>query len=220
MSVSFTVNTDGLTATVDELTPIVDAVNSYFTSPARGIAAPVPVFQGDWETFRHDNQGPPGYVVIGRGNFQFVGSAVRGVRWAPGTGIPLDDTHEAPVVGARLQTLNVWTRAIPPGNWETQEPGSAFAIAQTVAAYKLADLTWSALRDAHGHDLDPAAGKPLDPDRGEAGYGVVLAWSFGPIPVPVLGDVVPLTQPTGVSATIQAVINGTPATPGDTVTAP
>jgi len=217
MTVAFTVNTDGIAATVDDIASIVQAVNAYFTDPARAIATPVPVFEGDWETFRHDNQGPPGYVVIGRSSLQYVGSAVRATRWAPGSAVGLDADHVAPVVGQRLQSYDVWTRAIPPGDWDTQEPGSAFAKAQTKAAYKLADLTWAALRDVHGHDLDPSQGKPLEPELGEHGYGVVLAWSFGPIPIPVLGDVVTLVQPTGMSGVVQIVTGGTPSTPGDTV---
>ncbi len=217
----FAVTTNGLSATVDALTPMVAAVNAYFQNPSRGITNPVPVLAGSWEAYRTTNQGPPGYVVIAPGTFQYLGGSPvpLGLHWAPGQDLELaaDGSVTAPILDVRMQMFDVTVHGVAPGNWQDTTPGSPYALAQLIAATALSDLTRAALRDAHGHDLGMGPGKPLDPDRGEHAYGHTLTWTLGPIPIPVLGDVKAVISPAQIDNTVTLVLGGVPTAPGDGV---
>lgn len=219
----FAVNRNGLTASVDDLALIVAAVSAYFALPARGITTPIPVLAGDWETYRNGNQGAPGAVIIARASFQMVeasgGAAFpTGLRYSPGIGILVDATHAAFVVGVRAQTYQVWVHGLPEdgANFTTTAPGSTYALAAQTVATALCDLTFSALRDVHSHLLGSTPWKPLGPERGEFAYGSAFVGGFGPIPIPILGDVyeyAPAQQFSGTNLIA-------PATTGDVITAP
>lgn len=218
----FTVTSDGLTATVDALTPIVQGVSDYFTNSARAIAIPVPVYAGAWEDWRHTSDGPPGRIIIAQTDFQILDVGAwpgpSGMRYAPGDRVDLSSTQWAPVVGVRAQMFRVVVKGLANKGqtFAADAPGSAAALANVVAAYALADLTFAALRDLHGHNLGAIKWTPMGAERGECAYGSVLVGGFGPIPIPVLGDVGSFVTVTKV----QGNVSMPPATPGDTVYVP
>jgi hypothetical protein len=124
----------------------------------------------------------------------------------------------APVVGVRAQMFRVVVQGLANkgASFPTDSPGAALALAQQIAAYALADLTFAALRDLHGHNLGTFKWSPMGSERGEFGYGSVLVGGFGPIPIPILGDVVSYITPHAA----QNLNLIQPATTGDTVTVP
>lgn len=200
-------------ATVDALGPIVAGVRAFFT--ARNIVADVDA--GEWNVERNNG---PAYVVISPGAFTYSGSAATapGTRMAPSHWWDLGGGIVAPVVGQRLQTFDVWVHGVPPGDFTSQDP-TQVAQASMVATIALSDLAYAALRDIHGHDLPPVAGKPLDPERGEFAYGACVTWGFQ-IPIPVLGDTYTYAAAQQMVGTILTIVNGVASTPGDTVGAP
>lgn len=223
----FTVTTDGLTATVDALTPIVEGVTAYFANPARGIATPVPVYPGSWEQWRNTSDGPPGRVIIDQAEFRYFDAGQwpgpSGLRYAPGDFIDIPPSipgHPASVevVAVRGQIFKVIVLGLAAKGAPTDDVGGQYALDQQVAAFALADLTYAALRNIHGHPLGPMQWTPMGEERGEHAYGAVLVGSFGPIPIPVLGDIVGYLPIPGTSMSATVLIP--PATTGDTVTAP
>lgn len=201
--------------TIFAVDQIADGVRAYFADASRTVAAEVVV--DEWKTQKH--YGRP-IVVIGVGPLRYVGAAAfpPGFRWAPGAIFEIDADHKAPVVGARLQTFTVWAHG---GAIDFTSAGTDRTVAEVQArkdAFALSDLTYSALRDIHGHDIT-APGKPVDDDAGEFVYGSVLTWAFE-IPVPVLGDVFDFIVADELDSTVTGTTAGVDAVPGDTIVVP
>jgi hypothetical protein len=215
----FSVTVDGLTASVDDLALLVVAMGAYMTLPARAIAAQPPVLAGDWETYRTSNQGPPGAVIVARAEFQFLEASgapafPTGLVYAPGVGILIDSTHAAPVLMVRAQKYKIWVHGIANqgANFTTTDP-VAYPLAQQTAAARLADLAMASVRDVLSHPVGAGSWAPLGPERGECAYGSALVGTFGPLPIPVLGDVFELSTVQAAQATMYM----SPATIGDPI---
>jgi len=216
---TFVVNVDGLTASIDDLALLTAAMGAYMTLSARAIAAPCPVLAGDWETYRAGNYAAPGAVIVARADFQYLEASgapafPTGLVYAPGLGILVDATHAAPVLMVRAQKYKMWVHGLTEqgANFTTTDP-AAYPLAQHTAAARLADLAMSSIRDVLSHPVGAGSSAPLGPERGEFAYGSVLVGTFGPLPIPVLGDVFELST---VQAA-QAVMYMTPATIGDPI---
>ena len=216
----FTATTDGLSASIEALGPIVASITAYFTDPQRALSSPAAVIPGEWATTEHASYGPPGAVIIGPGTYERrpVGVAGPGgftTRWAPGDYISLSAELGARVAAVRWQNFNVWIHGLAHDGaaFATTAPGAAYALAQMRAATVLSDLFYAAFRDMLGHDIPTAPGKPLGPERGEFGYGSVLVETIGPLPIPIVGDVFALVP----AGAFEGSVSGVPATATDPV---
>jgi hypothetical protein len=221
----FSVTTDGLSASVDDLALLVSAMGAYMTLSARAIASPPPVLAGDWETYKNTNQGPPGAVIVARAEFSFLEASgaptfPTGLVYAPGVGIVVavdgggNPTAAAPVLMVRAQRYKVWIHGLAQqgANFTTADP-TTYALAQQTAAARLADLAMASIRDLLSHPVGAGSWAPLGPERGEFAYGSALVGTIGPLPIPVLGDVFALSAVQAMSAAMYM----PPATVGDPV---
>lgn len=191
------------------LDQIVVAVSSYFADPSRNIVADV--LEGEWNTEVH--YGAP-RVVVGLARFGYRDAC--GTRWAPNSWWDNGDGTVSPVIGARYQMFKVWVHSVAP-NGTTPDQN---AVAARKATAALSDVTFAAIREAHGASFPDGDGDWLNEARGDFVYGSVAWWSFV-VPIPILGDPMPVVRAATVGFSAQLLLNdAVAATDASTVTFP